>query len=73
MDYAEQNQRSARRHQDAFNAGQTCIDCHKGIAHTLPAIEQNIGAPKEAPAELPAATPTSAPATAASAASGEAR
>lgn len=48
MDYAEQNRRSATKHQVAFNAGQTCIDCHKGIAHSLPPIEQNIGAPKAA-------------------------
>ena len=47
MDYAEQNKRSAAAHQQAFNEGKTCIDCHKGIAHTLPEIEQNIGAPKE--------------------------
>jgi cytochrome c-type protein NapC len=46
MDYAEQNKRSAATHQDAFNQGKTCIDCHKGIAHTLPEIEQHIGAPK---------------------------
>jgi cytochrome c-type protein NapC len=46
MDYAEQNRRSAARHQEGFNQGQTCIDCHKGIAHALPPIEQNIGAPK---------------------------
>lgn len=46
MDYAEQNKRSAVKHQEAFNEGKTCIDCHKGIAHTLPAIEQGIGAPK---------------------------
>ena len=55
MDYAEQNQRSAAKHQVAFNEGQTCIDCHKGIAHTLPAIEQHIGAPKVAAADEPAA------------------
>ena len=36
MDYAEQNRRSATKHQVAFNEGQTCIDCHKGIAHRLP-------------------------------------
>ena len=53
MDYAEQNRRAASIHQIAFNLGQTCIDCHKGIAHTLPAIEQHIGAPKEGAAELP--------------------
>ncbi|MEX8518283.1 MAG: NapC/NirT family cytochrome c [Leptothrix sp. (in: b-proteobacteria)] len=47
MDYAEQNQRSSRTHQQAFNDGKTCIDCHKGIAHKLPEIEQHIGAPKE--------------------------
>jgi cytochrome c-type protein NapC len=46
MDYAEQNSRAATRHQTAFGAGQTCIDCHKGIAHTLPPIVQPIGAPK---------------------------
>jgi cytochrome c-type protein NapC len=56
MDYAEQNRRAATRHQVAFNEGQTCIDCHKGIAHTLPAIEQHIGAPKQGAAEMPAAS-----------------
>jgi len=53
MDYAEQNKRSSATHQLAFNEGKTCIDCHKGIAHKLPEIEQNIGAPKEHPAEVP--------------------
>ena len=57
MDYAEQNRRSASKHQVAFNEGQTCIDCHKGIAHTLPGIEQNIGAPKINAAEVPAMAP----------------
>jgi cytochrome c-type protein NapC len=52
MDYAEQNRRSAAKHQVAFNEGQTCIDCHKGIAHTLPPIEQHIGAPKQGAALL---------------------
>lgn len=56
MDYSVQNTRSATRHQQAVNDGKTCIDCHKGIAHTLPAIEQHIGAPKEGAAVLPAAT-----------------
>jgi len=53
MDYAEQNRRAAALHQVAFNQGQTCIDCHKGIAHTLPPIEQHIGAPKVGGGELP--------------------
>ncbi|MBP6338304.1 MAG: NapC/NirT family cytochrome c [Vitreoscilla sp.] len=51
MDYAEQNRRSSATHQTAFGEGKTCIDCHKGIAHTLPAIEQHIGAPKAEPAD----------------------
>ena len=52
--------RTSRR----FNAGQTCIDCHKGIAHTLPPIEQNIGAPKDDPAQPPAASSPAASAAA---------
>ena len=52
MDYAEQNRRSATKHQEAVNAGMTCIDCHKGIAHTLPPIEQHIGSPKQAAADM---------------------
>ncbi len=54
MDYAEQNLRAATKHQVAFGAGQTCIDCHKGIAHGLPPIEQHIGAGKPGSAEVPA-------------------
>ncbi len=61
MDYAEQNRRSATSHQVAFNQGQTCIDCHKGIAHTLPLVEQNIGAPKEGAALVPPSAGASAP------------
>ena len=57
MDYAEQNKRSSATHQQAFNEGKTCIDCHKGIAHRLPQIEQHIGAPKVHPAQLPATDP----------------
>lgn len=52
FDYAGQSPRSARMHQQGFDEGQTCIDCHKGIAHSLPAIEQSIGQPK--PDGLPA-------------------
>jgi cytochrome c-type protein NapC len=36
MDYTKQESRSAQGHQDAEDAGLTCIDCHKGIAHSLP-------------------------------------
>jgi len=37
MDYDKQEPRSARRHEQAEGEGLTCIDCHKGIAHRLPA------------------------------------
>ena len=46
FDYAEQNRRSAKMHQVGLNEGQTCIDCHKGIAHRQPDVEQAIGAEK---------------------------
>ena len=46
FDYMEQRSRSAKMHQDGLGEGKTCIDCHKGIAHSLPAIEQEIGADK---------------------------
>ena len=37
MDYDKQEPRSAERHEQAEEEGLTCIDCHKGIAHSLPA------------------------------------
>ena len=37
MDFAVQEKRSRERHNDAEKEGQTCIDCHKGVAHELPA------------------------------------
>lgn len=46
MDLWEQGRRAVNTHSKAFAAGKTCIDCHKGIAHQLPPIEQGIGAPK---------------------------
>jgi len=53
FDYAEQRSRSARMHQTGLDEGKTCIDCHKGIAHSLPAIDQEIGADKGgAPADV---------------------
>jgi nitrate/TMAO reductase-like tetraheme cytochrome c subunit len=54
MDYDEQGRMAARRHQAAPKAGQTCIDCHKGVAHALPAgydeSEQAAGKTAAAPA-----------------------
>jgi cytochrome c-type protein NapC len=36
MDYAQQDRYAARRHKRGFEQGQTCIDCHTGVAHVLP-------------------------------------
>lgn len=50
MDFLAQEKRSADKHQLAIKDGSTCIDCHQGLSHKLPA-----GA-KEAYSELQAAT-----------------
>jgi cytochrome c-type protein NapC len=50
MDLAEQGRRANSTHAVAFAEGKTCIDCHKGIAHQLPPIDQAIGAPRLEPA-----------------------
>ncbi len=36
MDYALQEPRAAETHERGLAEGKTCIDCHRGIAHTLP-------------------------------------
>lgn len=36
MDFSRQEGRSADSHDEAIEKGYTCIDCHKGIAHSLP-------------------------------------
>jgi cytochrome c-type protein NapC len=33
-----QKPRARAQHQDALTTGETCIDCHKGIAHKLPVM-----------------------------------
>jgi len=38
MDYTEQGRRSMQQHAKGLDEGKTCIDCHKGIAHSLPAM-----------------------------------
>lgn len=32
----DQDRFAKRKHERAFKTGETCIDCHQGIAHTLP-------------------------------------
>ena len=41
MDFSRQEKRSNEKHQEALKNGMTCIDCHKGIAHHLPAGAQD--------------------------------
>jgi cytochrome c-type protein NapC len=36
MDLTRQATRAAEIHEQNLEAGKTCIDCHKGIAHRLP-------------------------------------
>ena len=36
MDFTLQESRAANEHQRAIDTGMTCIDCHQGIAHSLP-------------------------------------
>jgi cytochrome c-type protein NapC len=36
MDFTKQETRSGKAHQEAIDTNKTCIDCHQGIAHTLP-------------------------------------
>lgn len=36
MDFTIQETRAASEHQRALDTGMTCIDCHQGIAHSLP-------------------------------------
>jgi cytochrome c-type protein NapC len=36
MDFTKQGRRAVEQHQRGIDEGLTCIDCHKGIAHSLP-------------------------------------
>ncbi|MBL0029249.1 MAG: NapC/NirT family cytochrome c [Rhodanobacteraceae bacterium] len=40
-----QKPRARGQHEDALKSGETCIDCHKGIAHHLPASAQPTAQP----------------------------
>ncbi len=40
MDYTEQGRRAVAQHSNGFDEGKTCIDCHKGIAHSLPDLRE---------------------------------
>ncbi|MDR2113339.1 MAG: NapC/NirT family cytochrome c [Candidatus Accumulibacter sp.] len=47
FDYGLQGYRSVQQHEEGLRTGQTCIDCHKGIAHRLPQIDQGVGSLEE--------------------------
>jgi len=36
MELGEQDKYARKRHERAVRKGETCIDCHDGIAHNLP-------------------------------------
>jgi cytochrome c-type protein NapC len=38
MDYFEQGRRGIDAHIEGFDEGKTCIHCHRGVAHSLPAL-----------------------------------
>lgn len=58
MDFAHQKPDAAKRMQKGLDEGQTCIDCHKGIAHKLPDMSSGYKALYE---ELEAASKTLTP------------
>lgn len=40
MEFSKQAARPRRKHNEAMQSGETCIDCHKGVAHKLPKGEK---------------------------------
>ncbi len=40
MDYPSQGRRAVAQHSVGLEEGQTCIDCHKGVAHSLPDMHE---------------------------------
>ncbi len=40
MDFTEQGRRAVAQHSKGLEEGKTCIDCHKGIAHSLPDLRE---------------------------------
>ncbi len=42
MDLEKQQRRAAKRHPKAIKRGQTCIECHQGIAHEMPADADDV-------------------------------
>ncbi len=40
MDFSAQGRRAVSQHSKGLEEGKTCIDCHKGIAHSLPDMRE---------------------------------
>lgn len=51
MDYTLQGRRALKQHIQGFDDKLTCIDCHKGIAHSLPAMYEEDPSTAIEPAE----------------------
>ena len=58
FDYSTQSSMAAKMHEEGANAGQTCIDCHKGIAHRLPPMDQPVGTEGDTAADVFPPVPT---------------
>jgi nitrate/TMAO reductase-like tetraheme cytochrome c subunit len=41
MNFHKQTQRAREKMEDAMRKGETCIECHKGVAHKLPVIPRD--------------------------------
>jgi cytochrome c-type protein NapC len=54
MDLAAQDRSARGRHSNAPDKGETCIDCHKGVAHAMPEEPEEPAAPDEATADTQA-------------------
>jgi len=57
MHWEKQRRRSKEKMQEAYKEKKTCIECHKGIAHTLPAeflAQEEDDAPRPKKVEAPA-------------------
>ena len=54
MDLEEQDKFARRKHSNATERGETCIDCHKGVAHKMP---EEASEDEEEPAEEQKAAP----------------
>lgn len=52
MNMAGQSRFAKRLHEQASAAGQTCIDCHKGISHQLPSAPKSVAAAEQVDPDL---------------------